>query len=78
MFKKLTRNACQRNRASDLSPFLNRGHILARDHSLGISPVSIDCWKRWANTGPDSITSSFRTLGWSSSGPKALDGFRPL
>ena len=44
----------------------------------GISPVSIDCWKRWANTGPNSVASSFRTLGWSSSGPKALKGFKPL
>ena len=52
----------------------------------GISPVSIDCWKRWANTGPSSVASSFRTLGWSSSGPKAcldsiektcLRGLRP-
>ena len=48
------------------------------DHSFGISPVSIDCWKRWANTGPNSVASSFRTLRWSSSGPKALEGFKPL
>ena len=27
---------------------------------------------------PNSVTSSFRTLGWSSSGPKALEGFKPL
>ena len=27
---------------------------------------------------PNSIASSFRTLGWSSSGPKALEGFKPL
>ena len=60
------------------SPFLKSGHIFARDHSLGISSVSIDCWNRWTNTGPNSEASSFRTLGWSSSGPKALDGFRPL
>ena len=38
--------------ASDLSLFLKRGQISARDHSFGISPVSID-WKRWANTGPN-------------------------
>ena len=25
-----------------------------------------------------SVASSFRTLGWSSSGPKALEGFKPL
>ena len=73
MFKKLTRNACQRNRARDLSPFLNSGQILAGDHSLGISPVSIDCWKRWAIS--DLIQSSV-PLG--SSSPKALDGLRPL
>ena len=40
--------------------------------------VSIDCWKRWANTGPNSVASSFRTLGRSSSGPKALEGFKSL
>ena len=52
--------------------------IFARDHSFGISPVSSDCWKRRANTGPNSVASSFRTLGWSSSGPKSLEGFKPL
>ena len=26
----------------------------------------------------NSVASSFRTLGWSSSGPKALEGFKPL
>ena len=40
--------------------------------------VSVDCWKRWANTGPNSVASSFRTLGWSSPGLKALEGFNPL
>ena len=35
-------------------------------------------WKRWAKTGPNSVASSFRTLGWNSSGPKALEGFKPL
>ena len=30
------------------------------------------------STIPNSFANSFRTLGWSSSGPKALDGFRPL
>ena len=62
----------------NLSLFLKRGQIFARDHSFGISPVSIDCWKIWANTGPNSVASSFRTVGWSSSGPKALEGFKPL
>ena len=64
--------------ARDLSPFLKSGQILASGHSLGISPVLIDCWKRCANTGPNSFANYFRTLGWSLSGPKALDGFRPL
>ena len=64
--------------ASDLSLFLKRGQIFARDHSFGISPVSVDCWKRWANSRPNSIASSFRTLGWISSGAKALEGFKPL
>ena len=44
-----------------------------RDHSFGISPVSVDCWK--------DVASSSRTLGWSSSDPntcKALEGFKPL
>ena len=49
-----------------------------KDHSLGISPVLRDFWKRWAKTGPNSVASPFRTLGWSSSGPKALEGFKPL
>ena len=62
----------------DILLFLKRGQIFARDHSFGISPVSIDCWKRKANTGPNSVASSFRTLGWRSSGPKAFEGFKPL
>ena len=45
---------------------------------LGISAVSNDCWKRCAKTGPSPVTSSFRTLGWSPSGPKALEGFKTL
>ena len=40
--------------------------------------TSVDCWKRWANTWPNSVASSLRTLGWSSSGPRALEGFKPL
>ena len=27
----------------DLSPSLNSGQMFARDHSLGFSPLSIDC-----------------------------------
>ena len=34
--------------------------MFARDHSLEISPFSIDCWKRWANTGPTSVANPFR------------------
>ena len=64
--------------ASDLSLFLKRGQIFARDHFFGISPVSIDGWKRWADAGPNSVASSFRTLWWSSSDLKALEGFKPL
>ena len=45
---------------------------------MGISPVSRDFWKRWTKTGPNSVASSFRTLGRSSLGPKALEGFKPL
>ena len=29
--------------------------MFARDHSLGISHLSIGCWKRWANTWPNSV-----------------------
>ena len=59
-------------------PFWNRGQMFARDHSLGISPLSIDCWKCLAYIGPNSVANSFKTLGWSSSGPKAFEGFRPF
>ena len=27
--------------------------MFASEHSLGISPLSIDCWKRKANIGPN-------------------------
>ena len=50
--------------------------MFARDHSKGISPVSIDCWKKWDNTGPNSVANSFRTQERSLSGPRALDGFK--
>ena len=52
--------------------------MFARDHSLGISPLSIYCWKRWAIIGPNSVANFFKTLGRSSSGPKAFEGFRPF
>ena len=46
----------------DLFPFVNRGHMFASDHCLGISPVSIDCWNRLTNIGPNSDASSLKTL----------------
>ena len=49
--------------AKDLSAFLNRRQMFAKDHSLGISPESIDCYKRCAKTGPSSDANSLRTLG---------------
>ena len=35
----------------------------ARDHSLGISPVSREFWKRLAKTGPNSVANSVWTVG---------------
>ena len=52
--------------------------MFAREHSLGISPVSIDCWKRWANNGPKSVANSFRTLVWSLTVSKVLDGIKEI
>ena len=51
--------------------------MFARDLSLENLSLSIDCWKIWANTGPtcNSVADSFRSLGWSSSGPKTCEGF---
>ena len=40
--------------------------------------MSRDGWKRWTKTGPKSFANSFRTLWWSSPGPKALEGFKLL
>ena len=59
-----------------MSLFFNKGHMFARDHSLEMLHVlvSTDCWERRANTGPNSVTNPFGTLGWSSTGPMALDG----
>ena len=78
MFKQLTRYTSQGNWAIIARTFLKSGQIFARDHSFGISPVSIDCWKRLAITGPNSVANSLRILGWSSPGPKAFEGFNPL
>ena len=52
--------------------------MFARDHSLGISSLSIDYWKRCENIGPNSVANFFRSLGRSSSGPKAFEGFSPF
>ena len=43
MFKKLAGYTSQ---VKDISPVLKNGHIFVRDHSLGTSSVSIDCWNR--------------------------------
>ena len=45
---------------------------------LGFHQCQLIAEKKWANTGPNSVSSCFRTLGWSSSGPKALEEFKPL
>ena len=56
--------------------FLEKGaNICERPFPWDFTSVN---WKRWANTGPNSVARSFMTLGWSSSGPKALEGFKPL
>ena len=46
--------------------FCRGGHIFSSNEFLVISPVSLDC-KRCANTGPNSVASSFKTLGYSPS-----------
>ena len=77
MFKQLTWHTCEGHRViiTCKSPipisFLKRGQMFARSHSFGVG-------KKCANTGPSSFASSFRTLGWSSLGPKAFEGFKPL
>ena len=56
-----------------------RGDIYLQETILWwFHPCQRDFWKRWAKTGPNSVASSFRTLGWSALGPKALEGFKPL
>ena len=52
--------------------------MFASHHSIGISPVSIDCCKRCANIGTNLAANSYRTLECSSSSPKAFEGFKPL
>ena len=81
VFEKLAKYTSQRNGTvtceSSVIPFIEKTYICKKkQHSLGILPVSRDCLKRWAKTGSYSVVSSFRTLWWSSSGPKALEGFK--
>ena len=47
--------------------------FIYRENNKG--PRTVSWGKRWAKTGPNSVVSSFRTLGWSSSGPKAVQAF---
>ena len=52
--------------------------MFANDHSFGISPVSFECWKGGQIPNlPVTDANSFWTLGWSSSGHKTVDGFKP-
>ena len=52
--------------------------MLAKDHSLGISPLSRGGWNKWANTGPSSTANSLKTLKWSSSCPNSYEWFKPF
>ena len=51
--------------------------MFASDHSLGDFTSVVRLLKRSANMGPSSDTSTFKTLGCSSSGPKPFEGFKP-
>ena len=56
-----------------------RGAIYLQETILWGFPTCQETFGRdGQKTGPNSVASSFRTLGWSSSGPKALEGFKPL
>ena len=54
------------------------GRYLQETIPLGFHQCQLIAEKKWENTGPNFVASSFRTLGWSSSVPKALEGFKPL
>ena len=55
--------------------FIEKRANICERQSFGILHVFIDCWKRWANTGPNSVAINlFRTLGYGSSVPKAKIG----
>ena len=79
IFKQLTWHACQGHGTiiTSKSP-IPWGQMFARSRSLGISPVSRDCWNKCANIGPSSSASSFRTLWRSSSGPEVFKRYKPL
>ena len=59
-------------------PFHRGDLYLQETIPWGFHPCQETVWKRCAKTGPSSFASSFRTLGWRSSGPKALEGFSLL
>ena len=52
--------------------------MFAIRQSQGSTPVSRDFWKMHASTGEIGSATSYRTLGWISSGPAALVVFRPF
>ena len=54
------------------------GRYLQETIPLGFHQCQLIAEKDEQITGPNSVASSFRTLGWSSSGPKASEGFKPL
>ena len=83
MFKHLTWHACQGHGAiitsKSLIPFLKEGTNVCKKPFLGdFIHMKRLLEQICKNTGPSSFASSFRTLGWSSSGPKAFEGFKPL
>ena len=51
--------------------------MFVSDHSLGISLVSIQCWKRCANIGPSSDTSFLRLWNAAQQVLKLSRGFKP-
>ena len=56
-----------------------RGDIYLQETILwGFHPCLETFGRDGKKNGPNSVASSFRTLGWSSSGPIAFEGFKPL
>ena len=67
------------NYMRELCYLFYKGDIYLQENILwGFHPCQETFGKDGQKTGPNSVVSSFRTLGWSSSGPKALEGFTPL